>query len=418
MNAPNKMVLFTRFPISGKTKTRLIPHLGSEGAAQLQREMTEHIIAQSHQVETELEIRYCDGSENDMKHWLGDNLNFVHQGEGHLGNRMSRAVDDHFATNSGKLVIIGADCPSITPALLNHAFQLLDKSETVLGATLDGGYYLIGMNSPHPEFFSGIDWGTKSVFEQTLALAEPKTAALLEPLSDVDEPGDIPPLISVIIPTLNEAPSLGKTLEHVRVAFRAEAIVVDGGSTDATQAVAEQTGAIWASTIKGRGAQLNHGASIANGSILLFLHADTRLPNGWEWMVRRALEDQETLAGAFHFKTDLTFPGHKLLEYLTNFRSIYLKLPYGDQGLFLKQSTFQRLEGFPEIPIMEDYAFIQKLRSIGRVITLPEAAIASARRWNDHGLLNVTCINALMVIGYRVGIAPGKLAQFYRSEKS
>ena len=234
--------------------------------------------------------------------------------------------------------------------------------------------------------------------------------AVLPPLHDVDIPEDIPLRISVIIPTLNEDAHLGQTLERIKEGFNVETIVVDGGSTDATPSIAPDC----MTCLNGRAAQQNMGARASSGELLLFLHADTELPEGWDWIVRKTMADPTVALGAFTFKVREAFPGRIFVEHTTNWRSNSRGLPFGDQGLFLRKATFDTAFGFPDLPIMEDYAFVRLVRRQGTVFTVPEAAITSGRRWQQHGAFKVTLVNKLMILGYHLGVPPHKLATFYR----
>ncbi len=424
MDHKQQLIVFTRFPVCGESKTRLIPHLGAEGAAQLQREMTEYTAAQAFRTGSRVEIRYTGGSLEQMRSWLGDEFNYVEQGEGDLGERMERAFADHFKAGSEQVVVIGADCPSNGGSNMQDAFCALKDHDCVIGPASDGGYYLIGLDragssatlpdemvgTPATRLFQSIDWGGEQVFDQTMKATAGLSVALLPPLHDVDLPEDIPPRISVIIPTLNEEEHIAQTLEKVHEGFNVEVIVVDGGSTDRTRSIVPDC----LECRNGRAAQQNLGAEKASGELLLFLHADTLLPEGWDWVMRETLSGSSVVLGAFSFKLMEQMRGLKFIEAMTNWRSRALKMPYGDQGLFMRKDTFEQAGGFPDMPIMEDYAFVRSLRRLGKIVTVAQPALTSGRRWQQHGVVKVTLINKLMILGYRLGISPEKLASLYR----
>ncbi|QBG48727.1 DUF2064 domain-containing protein [Verrucomicrobia bacterium S94] len=407
-----RLIIFTRFPVPGKTKTRLISSIGKDAAAVLQREMTEHTVRQARKTGVEIEIRYTGGTVEQMRHWLGADLIYTEQGEGDLGERMQRACEDAFSEGLSKAVIVGSDCPFNDGKNLNDAFRSLESHELVIGPANDGGYYLIGLDRAvaMTPLFKNIEWGGEYVFAQTMRAASGLSVYQLPKRNDVDRVEDIPPKISVIVPTLNEEAHLSPTLEKVREGFGVEIIVVDGGSSDGTRSIFPNT----IECKSGRAAQQNFGAEKASGDILLFLHADTILPDAWDRLVRETLADASVAVGAFRFKVRETFPGQKFIEDTANWRSVKGGLPFGDQGLFLRKETFEAVGGFPDMPIMEDYAFVRSLRHVGAVVTRPEAAITSGRRWQQHGVLKVTLVNKLMILGYRLGISPERLARFYR----
>lgn len=414
VNKRETVIIFTRFPEAGKAKTRLIPHLGEEGAAQLQREMTEYVVKQACRACAYVEIRYTGGSPEQMRDWLGADLHYVEQGNGNLGERMERAFGEHFKGGATRVVIVGSDCPANGWENIQAAFRALDDVDCVIGPAHDGGYYLIGLNESAPHLFDGMDWGGEKMLEQTLSAAEGLAVKTLGVLGDVDLPEDIPPRISVIIPTLNEEDHLLQAIGKARAEFNVEVIVADGGSQDRT--LEASVGAHVIECRQGRAAQQNAGAKAATGDILLFLHADTTLPDRWDWIVREALADPSVALGAFSFKIREQMRGLKFIEATANKRSRKGNMPYGDQGLFLRRATFEKVGGFPDFPIMEDYALVRALRSLGNVVTVPEAAITSGRRWQQHGVLKVTLINKLMIMGYHLGISPEKLARMYRAK--
>ena len=192
-----RLILFTRYPEPGRTKTRLIPALGAQGAAALQRRMSEAIVARmarfAAQYPVRPEIRYSDGTQQDMEAWLSSAIPCLPQGEGNLGDRLRRAFAQAFAQGAQAVVVVGADCPGLTPALFAQAFGALKQQALVLGPAMDGGYYLIGLNHPAPDLFAGIPWGSGEVLAATLKQARGLALSthLLEPLADVDRLEDL-----------------------------------------------------------------------------------------------------------------------------------------------------------------------------------------------------------------------------------
>jgi rSAM/selenodomain-associated transferase 2/rSAM/selenodomain-associated transferase 1 len=431
-----QLFLFARFPTPGTVKTRLIPTLGAEGAARLARRLTEHAVAMARaaRLEDGIAVTMCctGGRRQDFRAWLGNNLHFLDQASGNIGERMRRAFEEAFANGASNALAVGTDLPGISTDILRHAANALNDHDVVLGPAADGGYYLIGMKRYRPELFAGINWSTEHVAQQTRAVIErlSLTLAELPQLSDVDRPEDLEPLrdnpgfidvftgkprLSVIILTLNEAEVLSATLKHVRQADGVEIIVADGGSQDATRSIAADSGAMVVTETSGRGAQLNEAANRASGRFLLFLHADTLLPDGYAAVVRRTFYDPCTVAGAFRFRTDSPGIGMRIVEWGTNIRSSIFKWPYGDQGLFIEKRVFYELDGFVDLPIMEDFDLVRRLRCRGRVVTVPDAVVTSARRWQWLGILRTIVRNQVMILGYFAGVKPERLARFYRA---
>ncbi|WP_414549614.1 TIGR04282 family arsenosugar biosynthesis glycosyltransferase [Anabaena sp. CCY 0017] len=196
--AKQHLIIFTRYPEAGKTKTRLIPALGTVGAANLQRQMTEHTILQVQELQKNTavswEVRFAGGNSQLMEDWLGANLVYHPQGEGDLGARMARSLAHAFESGAEQVIIIGIDCPGINSHILSQAFAQLHTCDLTLGPAIDGGYYLIGLCRLIPELFVNIDWGTSHVLQQTVNIAEKLKISLayLSPLADVDLPEDLP----------------------------------------------------------------------------------------------------------------------------------------------------------------------------------------------------------------------------------
>jgi rSAM/selenodomain-associated transferase 2 len=218
-------------------------------------------------------------------------------------------------------------------------------------------------------------------------------------------------LISVIIPTLNEVEHLGAALKSVKKGDNVEIIVSDGGSDDGTLKKARSMGARVIDGPRNRAAQMNLGAQEARGAILLFLHADTILPDNWDNIVRNTLKRPGNCGGAFQLKWDRLRPGSRLIEKMANFRSARLGLPYGDQALFITKSLFQRLHGFKNMRIMEDYEFAVRLRRLGNISLSSAPVITSARKAESIGFFANTLLNQTIIILYELGISDRFLAR-------
>jgi uncharacterized protein len=426
------LIVFTRYPQPGQAKTRLIPALGAEGAAALQRQMTEHTLRQ---VTTLVERRSLAveiwfagtatpaADRQQMREWLGSAWSYVPQAAGDLGDRLADAVQSAFAAGGQRVVVIGTDCPELGANQLRQAFQLLEQHDAVLGPATDGGYYLIGLRRFVPDLFRDIAWSTAEVLRQTVAAATRAglTMGYLAPLTDIDRPDNLPiwaeldpdtaPALSIVIPALNEANRIGSVLQFIQASqdVPIELIVVDGGSQDDTVAIV-------LTCRNGRAAQMNRGAEIATGQVLLFLHADTRLPECWLTEVQRTLSRSGVVAGAFELRIDGQEPGLRLVEWGVKWRSRLLQLPYGDQALFLRSETFQQLGGFPELPIMEDFVLVRRLQSLGKIAIVSQPVITSARRWQKLGIFKTTLINQLVIAAYFLGISPDRIARWYRQQ--
>ena len=327
-------------------------------------------------------------------------------------------------------MLIGTDCPELDGRLVQAALDRLGGNDLVLGPATDGGYYLIGLRSPTPALFGGIPWGTGEVLRSTLSVAETAglSVALLPRLSDVDCPedravwsrvkdrrlaSDASHRISIIIPTLNEAACLGQTLGALRGAACLETIVVDAGSRDGTPEIAQAHSCRVLTAPSGRAGQMNDGAAVATGSVLLFLHADTLLPQDFERHIHATLAGPGVAAGAFRLSIENAQSVLRAIQWAANLRARWLQMPYGDQAIFLSAETFRAIGGFPDLPIMEDFELVRRLRRRGQIAVANASVTTSARRWNALGPLRTTWINQMVVVGYHLGVAPERLARWY-----
>lgn len=232
--------------------------------------------------------------------------------------------------------------------------------------------------------------------------------------------------ISIIIPVLNEELMIGRTLQNIlnilnipaNNSLPCQIIVVDGGSHDRTLEIVKSFPVEVLQITGGRAVQMNEGAKIAIGEILLFLHGDTLLPADFADWVAKIMNTPGAIAGAFRLKVNSSQPLLRLIEILVNVRSHYGQLPYGDQAIFLRAETFRKIGGFPLMPIMEDFVLIRQLGKMGKIAIAPVAVITSERRWQKLGICKTTLINQLMIVGYWCGVSPDKLAKWYRRQRS
>jgi rSAM/selenodomain-associated transferase 2 len=218
--------------------------------------------------------------------------------------------------------------------------------------------------------------------------------------------------LSVVIPALDEADRIGDAVASA-CAEGVEVLVVDGGSRDGTPERARQAGAEVLHSPPGRARQLGVGADSARGETLLFLHADTTLPCGWDAAVRSALTDPVVAGGAFRFRFDTRSPLLCLVEWGARARAALLRMPYGDQALFVRRSVLEAMGGVPQSPVMEDLDLVREIKRRGHLVLLPLPAVTSARRYRGHGVLRTVARNATAWAGWRLGLERRRIAQWY-----
>ena len=224
--------------------------------------------------------------------------------------------------------------------------------------------------------------------------------------------------ISVVIPALNEEAHISACIDRLAGSDIAEVIVVDGGSTDDTARIAKSMGARVLSGPANRGRQQNIGAQHAKGAILLFLHADTSLPRGFANQVREALGRGKVSAGAFRFQLDERERRLRLVEWMVALRCRLFSLPYGDQAIFVSREMFDRAGRFANLPVMEDFDLLLRLKRLGRISLANGVAVTSARRWRKEGVWKLTLKHQACILGYYLRIPPERLARWRNARES
>lgn len=438
----NALIVFMKAPVLGRVKTRLAQSIGEASATTLYRLMCEQLLSLNTPSNCDVIIAYDDEAKTALPSYVEGETLFYQVGDG-LGERMHNAFEAVFAQGYESAILVGSDIPEVNERILEEAFALLAQNDAILSPTHDGGYYLIGFH--HKTFckaaFEGIAYSQSDVYANTLLKLTHLRVAQGMVLRDIDTLQDLRaflntaspsplcdcakhalealPKISVIIPVYHEDETLLHTIAHLRnkaYAHHYEIIVVDTHAiTTLHRFTLENVHLAYAK--KGRANQMNEGALKARGEILLFLHADTRLPHHWDQWIKEALKHHK--AGAFSLGIDDTHPLLRCIERMANFRTSITKIPYGDQAHFFQTSCFKRLGGYKNIPLMEDVEMMKRLKHSGeKIALLKQKVLTSARRWHKEGILYTTLRNRTLSFLYWLGVSPKHLVKRYKEHQN
>jgi len=225
--------------------------------------------------------------------------------------------------------------------------------------------------------------------------------------------------LSVIIPVLNESRIINAAIDHLyrlKSAGGFEIIVVDGNPAGNTISAVTRPGVKTVISAKGRGLQMNTGAAVAAGDVLLFLHADTMLSYDALEQIFKAFEQDDVVGGAFDLGIQSEKKIFRLIEKTASIRSRLTGIPYGDQAIFLEKRFFDRVGGFKDIPIMEDVELMRRIKKTGlKIKFVPRKVQTAPRRWEKEGIVYGTLRNWTLITLYLLGVSPQKLKKFYAS---
>ncbi len=428
------IVVYAKAPVAGQVKTRLIPKLGEAGATKLHEAFVEDTLAMvstsADSFDVELHTDVPTGA------WSWPGVRRV-QCAGDLGTKLYATLREALDGGRPFALIIGSDSPTLPTEFLENLAHL--NADVVLGPARDGGFYAIGCRKTHPEMFAGVAWSTANARTQSKEAMERCGLDVAEGREwfDVDEPEDLDllvqsgpvgrtlevlrdlgvmpgsPWLSIVIPTLNEAASIGRTLETVlTLGSGAQVIVADGQSDDKTVQIARQYPVTILSSSRGRGMQLRTGAERATGEVLWFLHADSIPPSDAHHHIREALQSPEIVGGNF----DLLFDGasraaRQLTRIYPHLRK--LGLCYGDSGIFVRREIYRAAGGFRAYPIFEDLDLIKRIRRHGRFLHLNSKIVTSSRRFEGRSFGLTFAKWTSLQIMYWAGVHPEVLGRWY-----
>ncbi len=453
------LVVFARPPVPGACKTRLIPQIGKAGAAAVAARLTEatrqsacawqrNLTSGLDSESDNFRVVLCVAGDVDaacrdrFANWLSF-ATIQPQAEGDLGNRLEQAVAGRFADGAGRVVVVGTDCPGLTSAHLFEATRALRTHDVVLGPALDGGYTLIGLRRPIPELFREMPWSTADLLTATRRRAQREGLRWyeLQALGDVDLPDDLPRLsrlfqpqpaavasrtvagrVSVLIPSRGDADRIGRLIEWIGRAAQGDVEVLILSAEADPGLVARETPSKVTERVPvrvvvepvSRAVRLNAGAASATGEFLLCLHADAWPPPAFDARIRETLGNSGVSVGAFSLAIEGERSGLGWVERGANWRSRWLGLPYGDQGLFCRSADFWRVGGLPAWPLLDDVALVRRLARIGQCVILEEPVVVSGRRWERLGIVRTTLMNQAILGAWFLGVSPERLAAWYR----
>ena len=226
------------------------------------------------------------------------------------------------------------------------------------------------------------------------------------------------PVFSIILPVFNETQRINEAIGHIRAqntGERFEIIVVDGDPQGCTVNATTGEGVRKVIAVRGRACQMNRGAAIAKGDILLFLHADTLLPSKALALIHAAMNDRRFVAGAFELGFNTKRKLFKITETYVFLRTRLTRVPFGDQAIFIRRDYFEKIGGYDDIPLMEDVALMKRIRKRGdKIVIIPEQVLTSPRRYEQEGIMYCTVRNWMVQFLYMVGVSPERLVKWYR----
>jgi uncharacterized protein len=447
VNRRGSICVFAKPPVPGRVKTRLIPILGSRGAAELAAVFLDDTWAAVSALSWAEPV--LASTETAKRNFLPARAEVWLQGEGDLGARLEhilrRALTDHpFA------IAIGADSPGLPAKFLEQAREALARFDAVIGPSEDGGFYLLGLRTCPEGLLSGIPWSAPTTCLETIAKLQAAglTVYILDDWFDVDRSENLeklsalltarqieaprtrhflqthawPPATaqpircSVILPTLNERESLPQTLRALAgQPWIHEVIVADGGSTDGTREwLATQKSVRLVDAPAGKGNQLNAGARAASGDVFLFLHADCQLPPDAGEQIASALASHTVAGGCFEvrFHTDRS-RSLRMVAAGINFRSRLTRAATGDQGIFVRRSIFEEVGGCPDWPLFEDVDLVRRIKKAGSFAVLRSRLLVSPRRHLSRGVFRTVLLIYALRLGFWLGVSPFTLKKWF-----
>jgi len=447
------IIIFTRIPMAGKTKTRLEPYYSKQECEELHTCFLRDYAKTLNDIydeDADIFVFYSgDGDINKLEKIFMHNVisDYIEQRGNDIGEKMKNAFIDVFALKYDRIVLVGSDVPTMSSYDLSDAFNKLEVCDFVIAPVEDGGYYLIGMNEMHNEVFQLDKYGNQEVLVKTIKEIKKLelTYHIMNEKFDIDTARDLIKYekystmkkaensytyryimdhkrISVVIPIYNEMKNIFKLEELIKSLIKCyEIILVDGESSDGTYEYFIDNIMKFKKNVriikskKGRSNQMNIGSVQCIGQILLFLHADSSIDINYYDEIIRVMKIND--AACFKIK----FDSNKILmvfnSFFSNMRSKYRKIIFGDQGYIINHSVFDEIGGFEEIPIMEDYQLSLELKKHKKKVGMINSYITtSSRRYSNKSseILKTMCLMFKLRKMYRENIDINIINELYK----
>lgn len=429
------LIVFMRYPEEGKVKTRLAASMGPFEAARLYRKLLRRslgVVADFKRLTPPVDLFLAFtplDREKEVREAYAGPWEFLPQEGIHLGDRMERAIHQVQSRGYGSVVLTGSDLADTQARDYVEAFHALKRGDAVLGPAADGGFYLIGLRRPCSQAFRFTEWGTDGICRRTEEQLI-KNGFRVHKTSirhDIDCPEDLgfrthdaflSATLSVIIPTLASHEKLAVLLSTLESQLWPddEIIVVSGEGSEGSRRQGEPpsgTRTRWIHAPRGRGLQLNRGVQASRGNLLFFLHDDSMPPAQFAYLVRKITKAPDMSLGCFQLGYSPTCRLMEIIAAGANARTRFLKLPYGDQGLFCRRETYEKAGGFKQPFLMEDVDFVRSCRRYGQLMILPEKIQTSPRRYVALGVLRTFLKNQLVMLLFNLGVDNRRLYGLY-----
>jgi rSAM/selenodomain-associated transferase 2/rSAM/selenodomain-associated transferase 1 len=424
MQAARKaVILFMRYPELGRVKSRLAAALGSREALHVYEKLARRTLGmfsdfKRSRPEADVFVFFTPPEkEASLRRRYAGPWKFVPQEGSHLGERMRKAFHSVWLLGYTHVVMTGSDIPDLECSDIDEAFVALDKGKAALGPASDGGFYLIGLSRPCDRVFQPQTWGTGDVFRRTCELLSSAGYGVhrLKERMDIDRPEDLVHLggnpffrsrLSIVVPTLSQPDGIRQWLDILKDGlWPGDNIVVVHGSCDPVERIeAIDDSVCWMVMPRGRGVQLDKGARETTGELLWFLHDDSVPPPHFAYHIRKIADAPLVGLGCFRLAFSTSTPFLDAIAAWANLRTRWLKLPYGDQGIFCRRDVFEKAGGFKKRFLMEDVDFVREARKLGRLMLIDETIYTSAGRYLERGVLKASFQNHYSMLLYCLGV--------------